>query len=112
MSQAETRAGPGWEGIWDGHEVSLWQLQEAEEGPQELQHRGQLVTRVLAQTEAAGALATNQSLILDQLEAFILIIDQLQVARSLSSEMTDSGLGQDAKNVNLSRQKLLKGDIS
>jgi len=32
-----------------------------------------------------------------------------QVARSLSSEMTDSGLGQDAKNVNLSRQKLLKG---
>ena len=110
MSQAETRAGPGWEGIWDGHEVSLWQ--EAEEGPQELQHRGQLVTRVLAQTEAAGALATNQSLILDQLEAFILIIDQLQVARSLSSEMTDSGLGQDAKNVNLSRQKLLKGDIS
>ena len=31
------------------------------------------------------------------------------VARSLSSEMTDSGLGQDSKNVNLSRQKLIKG---
>ena len=40
------------------------------------------------------------------------LIVQLQVTRSLSSEMTDSGLGQDAKNVNLSRQKLLKGNNS
>ena len=39
-------------------------------------------------------------------------IVQLQVTKSLSSEMTDSGLGQDAKNVNLSRQKLLKGNNS
>ena len=31
------------------------------------------------------------------------------LARSLSAEIADSGLGQDAKNSNLTRQKLIKG---
>lgn len=59
FSQAEARAWAGGEGIWDGDEVSLGrQLPEAEERPESgqprVQHRGQLVPRVLAQTEAAG----------------------------------------------------------
>ena len=52
-SQAEARAGAGGEGVRDGDEVSLGrQLPEAEEGPESgqprIQHRGQLIPRVLA----------------------------------------------------------------
>ena len=59
LSQAETRAGAGGEGLGDRDEVRVWrQLPEAEERPEHgqpgLQHRGQLLPRVLAQTEATG----------------------------------------------------------
>ena len=53
FSQAEARAGAGGEGIRDGDEIILGrQLSEAEERPESgqprVQHRGQLIPRVLA----------------------------------------------------------------